>query len=191
MQEKFNDVECIPQNVIELGFSPEVKKLLEDVEDLFARTGKNIYPLSFLPVISMVSSVGISKYFTDLEDSKKAQNQDRFYISIIFYSGIILTVLISFLIWLIHFYIWNHRSKRLIEIIDTFNAYSKPFGLFVNWNEDYNIYCQYRATRFRIRCNLCHKLPKLDELQPKLLFIMDVTARQAYCRDKGLDFELP
>ena len=177
--------------MIELGFSPEIKKLLEDIEDLFARTGRNIYPLAFIPVISMLSSIGISKYFTDLEELKNDQNPDKFYISIIFYFGIVFTTIISLLIWLMHYYIWNHRVKRLVEIIDTFNAYSKPFGLYVNWNEDYNIYCQYRASRFRIRCNICHKLPKLDELKPKLMFIMDVTARQAYCREKGLDFELP
>ena len=179
LQEKFSYVDSIPRNVIELGFSPEIKKLLVDIEELFSVTGKCVYPLGLLPMLTSLITLGLYQYYS--------KDEDAFIFAYLSISvGLGLTLLICIVLYLIQYYTWNYRSKQMTEILDTFNAYSKPYGLYVAWNEDYQIYCHFRSVT-KITC----KRPNLAELEPQLLFKMDVVARQKYCNEKGLDFELP
>lgn len=178
-QERFSYVDSIPRNVIELGFSPEIKKLLVDIEELFSVTGKNVYPLAFLPMLTSLVTFALCQYYWDEEDG-------MMYVYLTITVGVSITLLICIVLYLIQYYTWNYRSKQMTEILDTFNAYSKPYGLYITWNEDYQIYCYSRSVS-----KITLKRINLSELQPQLLFKMDVAARQKYCNDKGLDFELP
>ena len=179
-QEKFDcdDINFVPETLYEYGIYDAIKQLLEDINEIFAKTGFPTYPSIFISWIPLI--IGYIYYET---------------IGVPKSDVVVFTILIScsplvalLLLFGIAFLFHTERNNQINDALNIFNGGSTAFGIHVEWNEDYANYSKSRLTRFYGSSNYN---PQFSYKSPKLLLKMNIPVREKYCRENGLPFQVP
>ena len=173
----------LPEILVQERLYEPIKQLLSDIENIYARTGNQIYPLTFLGLLYMIAS-WCYFYATKAPEVDAGTIVIREWITI-FVPAIPLYLFFNLILPMVFRY---KRNKEVNEKLDTFNKSYESLAIRLEWNQWYQYYSDVMKNNTNRRQRIL--LAKASQ-NLKLLLKMNIVARQKYCHENGIEFQMP
>ena len=167
----------IPDILVKENIFEAIKNLIDDIDDIFARTGFYICPLILVILgLWMLFAYFLFSQFEVLLDN------DFLITIIVMVVGFIILGFLNY--WSEH--LLKKRNNLVDEKIESFNQNHTDLGIQVDWNDNYKLYSTVSRANGRDK-----NAARYASRNLRLLVKMKISARQLYCHENGIPFEMP